>query len=1041
MAMNDCLQVVDLRVESLVTPMGVTATQPRLSWRSESSRRGMRQAAYRVSVASSPERLDQPDLWDSGKQVSGNSLDIAYAGSPLGSRTRAWWQVECWDEQGGLAQSSSWWEMGLLQVDDWSARWIAVEAEVDRDDQDAGITWTWGDEARHESTRKFRSVLHLDEPADVVIMIGGRDRLDGLWIDGESYPVLRPSPIDFVAQPLTEVRVRLDVGAHLLAAKVSFNPHLAIPQPTGLFCALVRLHFQDGRIERRAAPNDWVTALEADEGWQQSQRNAGNWTPVRVLAEQPTMPWPARPARLVRSEFLVGAGLRSARLYVTALGAYEASLNGVRVGDALLAPEYTDVRARTPYRVFDVTSMLDSGANAIGFLVGDGWFASACAPASRFSFVNAPRRLFAQLELTYHDGRREVIASNETWLQKPSAILTSEIYNGEDYDARLEQSNWDRCGADTTQWQPSRTAPPAPAPLMGDITPPVRVIETLLPRSVVEQSDGTYLFDFGQNFSGVPRLSVKAPAGTKITMRFSELLKDGRIDQTNLRAARAADTYICRGDIGVEVYQPHFTFHGFRYVELSGASGVPRPDIQAHVIHSDLPQIGQLNIQDPVIAGIWRNALWSQRSNFVSIPTDCPQRDERLGWTGDAMVFWDAATLYMDVEAFTRRYLGEVRFGQQEDGAFPLFSPSAWRPPLLIGGTPGWADAGVVLPWVTWQRSGGTSIIEENWDAMTRYLASIQKGNPEMRWVRQRGADFGDWLAVDSKSRGDDTTPKELLATALWAYDCTLMADMADATGRHEQAKFFRSTKEKIAAAFRTAYVTEGGTVGNDSQTSYIFALYFDLLETHQRQPAAQRLAAGIRDRGVVLTTGFLGTPFALHVLADHGYADLAIALLRRTDYPSWGYMLKQGATTMWERWNSDTAGVEMNSFNHYAFGAVSSFLMRRIVGIDSAEPGFRRIRVRPLGVPGLGPVSGSLQSPMGAITVRWNADDDHFSLSLTVPANANAEVHLVGSSPTIAGVAVGESAGIRILHQSPALTVIEVCSGQFEFKTILGLP
>ena len=1031
-------RVVGLRTESLTTPLGVSAVRPRLSWRVESGRRGARQTAFRITVATTAEGLEQPDLWDSGKRASSDSLDIAYEGSPLASRTRAWWRVESWDELGISALATSWWEMGLLEEADWAAQWIAVEAEADLEDYGSGGKWCWGDKARHEGSRKFRCVFTLDEPADAVIMIGGRDLLDGVWIDGRSHPVLRPTAIDFVAPPLTEIRFRLEVGEHVLAAEASFNPTLVIPSMTGMFFALVRLEMPNGRIERLLTPGAWTTEIGAKDGWELPGFDDHGWTPVKVLETQPSKPWPARPALLVRSDFSVEAGIKSARLYATALGAFEASLNGQRVGDALLAPEYTDYRAFTPYRVYDVTSLIGQGPNAIGFLVGDGWFASANAPYSRFPFVDAPRRLLAQLELTYQDGRRDVIATNETWKLGQSAILASEIYNGEDYDARLEQPGWDCAGADISDWTPVRAAPKAPGVLASCITPPVRIIETIEPKSVSELGDGTYLFDFGQNFSGVPRLWITAPAGTRITLRFAELMKDGRIDQSNLRAARATDTYICKGAEAGEYYQPHFTFHGFRYVELSGASDLPRPALIAGVIHSDLPLIGALETQDPVIAGIWRNALWSQRSNFVSIPTDCPQRDERLGWTGDAMVFWDAATLYMDVEAFARRYMDEVRYGQQADGAFPLFVPSPWRPPA-IGPTPGWADAGVVLPWITWQRTGGTQIIEENWDAMTRYLSGIRKANPEMRWLRQRGADFGDWLAVDSKERGDDTTPKDLLATALWAYDCSLMAQMAEATGRNDEASSFRAAREEIADAFRKAYVANDGTVGNGSQTSYIFALYFELLESHQRAQAATRLADCVRDRGDMLTTGFLGTPFALHVLANAGYEELALTLLRRTEYPSWGYMLSKGATTMWERWNSDTAGVEMNSFNHYAFGAVSSFLMRRVAGIDSAAPGFKRIRVRPLGVPTLGPVRGSLHSPAGLIETSWNIAEGRFSLSLTVPANATAEVHLVGSGATESGTLLADRSDIRVLHESSAATIVEVASGRYEFQSIFS--
>jgi alpha-L-rhamnosidase len=1041
-------QVEDLRVESIACPLGVDAPQPRLSWRLSSARGSTRQAAYRVSVANEPEGLDaqQPDLWDSGKKSSSETLDVVYRGKPLQSRARAWWRVESWDEQGNRAEARSWWEMGLLKSSDWSAQWLAVEAAEDRGDRETNPIWTWGEQPRHEDTRKFRFRFSVAESVDAVLMIAGRDRLDGVWIDGISYPALRPTPIDFVAPPMTELRVRLLAGDHVVAAEASFNPALVLPSPTGRFCALLRLRYADGRIERLATPAGWKTSVAAPAAWQSRDFDDTSWHAVQAVEDQPNIAWPARPAMLLRNEFKVRGGVRAARLYATALGAFEASLNGQRIGDALLAPEYTDFRTRTPYRTYDVGSLLAAGPNAIGFLVGDGWFASACAPVSRFPFAPAPRRLFAQLELTYDDGSRDVVATDPSWRMCESAVTSSEIYNGEDYDARLEQRGWDLPGADDGSWTRPVVAKPAPTPLVSDITPPVRVVEILEAKRTTALEPGLYLFDFGQNFSGVPVLSVTAPAGTRVTMRFAEIMQGGRIDQSNLRAARATDTYVCRGDPAGETYQPHFTFHGFRYAEVHCPPSIERPQLRAGVIHSDLPLISTFEVDDEVIAGIWRNARWSQRSNFVGVPTDCPQRDERLGWTGDAMVFWDAATLHMDVAAFTRRYLGEVRAAQLEDGAFPVFAPTPWRMPAQLGPTPGWADAGIYLPWMTWRRTGSTAIIAENWAAMTRYLACIRQANPEMRWLRKRGADFGDWLAVDAKDPQDTTlaalqtsaptTPKDLIASALWAFDCSMMAEMADATGRADDAAIYRSTWKEIVAAFQEAYVADDGTIGNGSQTGYILPLYFGLLTREQAAAAAAHLAAAIRNRGVVLTTGFLGTPFALHVLADFGYEDLAVALLRRTEFPSWGYMLRQGATTMWERWNSDTAGVQMNSFNHYAFGAVSSFLLRRVAGIDAAEPGFRRILVRPLAVSGLGRVHGTLDSPMGRIETRWSVTGDQCRLSVTVPANAMAEVHLAGTQATESGKAIQQHPDVQLVREYAGRTVVQIGSGHFLFAT-----
>ncbi len=685
------------------------------------------------------------------------------------------------------------------------------------------------------------------------------------------------------------------------------------------------------------------------------------------------------PAILMRRRFACAGPLIAARLYVTALGAYEVSLNGRRVGDARLAPESTDFRRRGLYQIHDVTDLVGPDKNVIGALLGDGWYASAFAwKNERGIFGPPPNRLRAQLELAYADGGRQTISTDEAWRTAASAIVSSEIYDGEVYDARRELAGWSEVAFDDNAWAPVILPETLDLPLAAQVSPPIRETEVLRARTVTETDPGVFVFDFGQNFAGWARLRAEGPAGTTIRLRFSEILgEDGRISVENLRGAKATDSFILAGG-GRETFEPHFTYHGFRYVEISGYPGRPTPDaLDCVVAHSDCAMTGSLDIPDPTLAQVWRNSVWSQRSNLFGVPTDCPQRDERLGWMGDAQVFWDAASYTMDVDAFTRRFMGDVRVAQRRTGGFPEVTPFETR----WDGSPGWADAGV---------------IDENWEAMERWLAWLAANNPDHVWRNKRGVDYGDWLAVDAIKPGDPTSPKDLIATAFWAYDAALMAEMAAAIGRHEEAATYAALRQTIGKAFVDAFVRADGGIGNDSQTSHVLALRFGLVPEPLRAASVARLAADIERRGGKLSTGFLGTPYILDALADNGREDVAVGLLLQTEFPSWGYMVAKGATSMWERWNGDTGDVSMNSFNHYAYGAVTGFLYRRLAAIAPAAPGFDVVEVRPIDDERLAHGGGRYLSAKGPISTSWRRESDgRFSIDLTLPPNTKGRLVL----------------------------------------------
>ena len=1002
------LRAVHLRVERIEQPLGLEMPQPGFSWALESRARRAVQSAYRITAASSRERLQtaQPDLWDSGVVRTDRCLDVRYAGRTLTSAQRVWWRVQVWDgrDRAGPPSELSWFEMGLLQPSDWQAEWLDIEDSEERADRLTGVHWIWSDAPPlAPQPQQFRYGFEL--PAGVRrarLWLSAKDDLLAVWVDGE--PLALPDERPWGS--MQDLPLPVTPGRHVIAVSGRADPGTFMPGTGGALAALVKIWHADGTVERLSSGPQWRASQTAPQGWMHADFDDRSWAQAQPAATAPPCdPRPPRPAVFARRDFVITKPVARARLYATALGAYEPHINGQRLGTARLSPEITVARDHVLYQCYDVTALVHPGANALGALIGDGWYASAFSwNNERYSLAGSPRRFLAQLVVDFTDGAREVLVTDSSWKLAESMILASEIYNGEEYDARLEQPGWDNPGYDASRWRTATVGERPRERLVAQVDPPIRALRMLAVRTVTEPRPGVYVCDFGQNFAGWCRLHVQGPAATRVRLRHAEILHpNGMIDTSNLRAAKATDHYTLRGDPHGEMYEPHFTYHGFRYVEITGFPGVPtRENLDGVVVHTDAAETGALELDQPIAQQIWHNALWSQRSNFFGVPTDCPQRDERMGWMGDIQVFLDAAAFNMDVDAFIRRFLGEIRAGQTPDGAFPIVTPQPASFPELV--TAGWSDAGVILPWTLYRRYGDTSVIAENWPHMQRWVDYVAQANPDFIWRRRRGLDLGDWLSVISTNPdvapnpAEATTPKTLVATAYWARCAAMMAEMAEALGHADEAQRYGRMRERILMAFQNAFVRADGTVGNGSQTSYALALRFGLVPPPLRLRAGAHLAANVAGRGNLLSTGFLGTPCLLDALADSGQAHLAITLLLQTRYPSWGYMIEHGATTMWERWNGNAVDRSMNSFNHYALGAVVGFMYRRLGGIDAAAPGFRRIQIDPLFDPRIPRVRAHYDSCVGRIDTELEGGAQGLTrLRLRIPANSSAQVHLPG--------------------------------------------
>jgi alpha-L-rhamnosidase len=734
----------------------------------------------------------------------------------------------------------------------------------------------------------------------------------------------------------------------------------------------------------------------------------------------------------LRKSFELKAPVQRAVLYVTALGLYEVHINGQRVGDHVLAPDWTDYRQRVRYQAYDVTTLLKPGGNAVAALLANGWFSGHIGNGGNEFFGKEPAFL-AQLEVTYANGQTDKVTTDDTWKSHDSPILSSDFMLGEDYDSRLEVKGWDRVGLDESQWVPVGVRDESSRKLESQVMEPVRQLSELKPKKITEPKPGCWVYDLGQNMVGVVRLQVSAPAGTRITLRHAEMLNpDGTIYTQNLRGAPSVDHYVCTGT-GAESWQPRFTFHGFRYVEITGLTKPPTlKTVTGIVIGSDNSQTGEFACSDARLNQLQSNIQWGQRGNYISIPTDCPQRDERLGWMGDAEVFIRTATYNADVASFFTKWLVDVDDGQTAAGSFSDVSPDTGG----SGGVPAWGDAGVICPWTIYEVYGDKRILERHLPAMTRWVEYLRRHSNNLIRDKDRGNDYGDWLSI-----GADT-PKDLIGTAFFAYSTHLLAKSCHALGRVEEADKYDQLFADIKTSFNQRYVAADGRIKGNTQCVYALALKFELLPAELRPKAAQYLEDDIKAKGNHLSTGFVGVSYLLPVLTEAGKAETAYELLQQDTFPSWLFSVKHGATTIWERWDGWTPekGFQdpgMNSFNHYSLGSCGEYLFGGIGGIRPASPGFNTILIDPAIRPGLTWARTSYDSIHGKIATAWKQEGNRLTLDVVVPANTTATVCIPGSDLADvkeSGTPVEHAKGVKYLRSDNDRLLFQVGSGTYRF-------
>ena len=1065
-----CWGAVDverLRCEYMSDPLGIDVVKPRLSWVLEADERGQKQTAYQVLVAGSPETLarDQGDLWDSGRRDSDQTLHVTYAGKPLASGMACYWKVRVWDKRG---RPSSWsrpalWTMGLLTRSDWgAARWIAYHEPA----EGPPVSPHNGYHSGIASSAEVRKWVTID--------LGRDRRIDAVRL----YPA---RPFDFRDTPgfLFPLRFKIEAAqkADLSDAKAVVDQTAAdVPNPGAqapiyrfppvaarYVCLMVsRLArrggnnhgfalaemqvFSDGKNVAQGAA---VTALDSMEGggWSKSKLVDG-----RLLAERGSDDGSQRPATMVRKEFDIRGPIRRAVVSVTGLGLYELRMNGQRVGDHLLAPERTLYSKRVQYQTYDVTSLLRGGRNAIGAQMCGGWWTGPMMiPQPE---LNRHFCLLMRLNIELEDGSTETVLTDSSWqATNRGPIRRAGIYFGETYDGTKEMSGWDRPGFAADGWSPVAASPEPEniekAVLVAQPNEPIRVVQELRPVRMTEPKPGVYVFDMGQNMVGWCRLKAEAPAGTKITVRHGEMLNDdGTIYTANLRGAAQVNEYTWRG--GEAAVEPHFTYHGFRYVEVTGLRVRPAEDaILGRVFHSAAPEAGQFSCSNELINRIMHCIQWVERGNLHSTPTDCPQRTEREGWMGDVQAFSQTAIFNRDMAAFFTKWVPDVRDSQAEDGRYAVVAPLANPTRDEFLGVPAWGDAGTVVPWRMYVNYADLRMLAEHLESAKRWVEFIHRNNPDALWRHNRGQDYNDWLngdvtILEGYPRGISAVPNEVFATAFFAHSTELVAKMAKALGREEEAARYGKLFAEIKRAFNKAYVAADGRMRGDTQAGYALALNFNLLEEPLRPKAMEHLLSAIKKYRNHPSTGIQTTHRMMLELTRGGRHDEACRLINLRSVPSWGYMVDMGATTIWERWDGYVRGrgfqnPGMNSFNHWALGSVGEWMWRELAGInpDEEQPGYRHFVIRPRPGGEITWLKARYDSIRGPIVSEWKTSAGHFQMRVEIPANTTATVYVPArdaAAVTESGTPATEAAGVKFLKMEDGNAVFAVESGRYLF-------
>lgn len=1052
------LEPVALRCEYRVNPLGLDEMQPRLTWRVESSQRGQKQTAYRILVASRAELLqkDTGDLWDSGKVLSDASVLLPYAGKPLTSHTECFWKVQVWDSAG---KASGWskaakWTLGILSPGEWKAKWIGRDG-MHTSNVLSGTSWIWFPEgepakAAPVETIYFRRVVTVPAGRKIsraIFQYTGDNEARG-WINDSDIGVGN----NFKTVKWNDVTSWLESGKTYVFGLAGRNEGTN-DNPAGVIGSLT-LEFTSGEPLIIQTDASWKASKNVAKDWNTLSYDDSKWVAAKVLGPAGMKPWRETrvpedrrlPGRWLRKEFAVEKKVQRATVYISGLGLSELYVNGEKVGDAVLSPALSQYDKRVFYVTYDVTKQLRSGVNALGAVLGGGRFYSD-RNKDHVGTVNFgwPKMLL-HLRIENTDGSVSEVVSDGDWkLSLDGPILSNGEYDGEEYDARKEFPGWSKAGFDDATWRKAEVVSAPTGVISAQMIEPIRVIQKLKPVALAEVKPGVFIFDMGQNMVGWCQLKVRGAAGTTVQLRHAETTNsDGTLYMANLRGARVTDRYTLRGG-GTEIWQPRFTYHGFRFVEVTGFPGKPTLNaLEGEVVHDDLPVAGEFACSNDLLNRIYHNIVWGTKGNYRSIPTDCPQRDERQGWLGDRSEECKGEAYLFNIAPLYSKWRQDMSDAQQPNGSIPDVAPAYWP---FYSDNVTWPSSAIIIPGALQRQYGDTASIGRDYDSGKLWIERMLTFAKDNIISKDN---YGDWCVppeeaklIHSKDPARQTD-KALLATSYFYYDLHLMGRYAKILGKTADVERWSRLAEDYKTAFNQKFLNrDKGQYDNGSQTSCVLPLAFGLVSEDMRDRIFAHLVNKIENetKGHI-GTGLIGGQHLNRVLSDHGRADLSYTIATQKDYPGLGYMVEQGATTIWELWNGNTADPAMNSGNHVMLiGDLVLWFYEYLAGIapDDAQPGFKHIIMKPQPVGDLKWVKASHRSPYGLISSEWERDGSKFDWQIEIPANTTATVHFPATSAeqvTESGKALDRTRGVKLLRVENNCVVLAVESGTYYFTS-----
>ena len=1036
------VSVTDLRVDQVAEPLGIDNPQPRLSWQLRSSVHAERQTAYQVLVASDPELLRPAvaDIWDSGRVASADSVDVSWGGPALESATRYHWTVRVWDSRGKESKWSpaAWWETALLSQSDWGdAQWISPSSE--------GGPPSWTDYTVESDFVIDRGaagfVFRAQSPSDFYMwqintIFGNSVLLRPQVQQGGSWRILEQIPLDDVI-PMDEAhsphRISITVSGQNITTRIDGN---LVDTTTDSTFSRGVIGFRSGDNQEHSRYDNVVVKGSDGEVWfaddfatipdpsfphariENGMLSTANGD-LQMTAAQPEAP-------LLRKDFTLGQEVASARAYVYGLGWYELRLSGEKVGDRVLAPAATPYAGRSLYQTYDVTDQVRAGDNTIGLWLAEGYGPTYSQYGWRWF---GPRQAIVKLDVAFTDGTTQSVVSDPSWTWADRTITSAHIYHGEAYDARLEHDGWDAPGFDAGDWQQVRQVSAPSQRLVADTAPPIRVVDTLRPVGIAEPEPGVYVFDLGQNIAGWARLHVEGERGTAVWLHFAEAIHDdGSLDTFTNRAAEATDTYVLEGAGETETYEPRFTYHGFRYVEVRGLAGLPTVDtLEGRVVLADVDDMATFTSSDGLIDQIYANNRWTMLNNSMSFPTDTPVRDERTPPGMDVQVYQDASTRDLGMGRFYAKYLDDMV-------------------PPGMGGSPEMSGMPVTLAWTLYEQYGDVATLARHYDNLAAYVSSLAEQAPAGIWPESNG--FGDWCPpVPAEAAngglggpnvggyGHCASEVSLVNTALYYRQAQVMSRAATVLGHAEDAACFSALAERVKAAFNGHFLDETtGVYGSGRQTTSVLPLALGMVPDEHRQAVGTQLVRTVleKDDGH-LDTGIFGTRYLVDALVEAGRPDVALTVLQQRTYPGYGYQIGLGATTAWEEWTYRSA---MHTYDHAMMAGINASFITEFGGIEPVVPAYEKVRIKPAVPSGLTNVEAAIDTVRGTVSSSWSIAGRLLKLDVTIPVNATAEVWVPIHGGSADGFDVHASHGLELDRVEDGFAVFEAGSGTYHFRS-----